>query len=128
MPIAIDPRRTEEFVLEEERDASLPTVFEIRGLTVRERAEVADAFYTAGLDGSVAYTPHKAKLLASRHGLVGWRSFRDVAGNAFEPTRGQDGRAMNVGDALERLGLKHVVAIGDAVLRLSKITEDESGN
>lgn len=132
MPIALDPNRTTEYALKSDRaEDGTPkpdaTVFELRSLTVRERAEVADAFYGATPDGGIAYTPHQAKLLAARRGLAGWRGFRIAAGGAFEPRR-ENGRTVNVGDALERLAIAHVVEIGDEVLRMSKLSEDDAGN
>jgi hypothetical protein len=46
MPIALDPDRTVEYVLKAERESDDATVFYLRALSLRERAEVEDAAFT----------------------------------------------------------------------------------
>ena len=93
MPIALDPKSTFPYVLEDDRSApeGEQTVFQLRGLTVAEEASVSDSMIlaTAGAD-ELSFRAGTHQLTVLRHGLRGWSGFRDSEGKevSFEITKG----------------------------------------
>ena len=128
MPIALDPKATFEFVLEDDR--KLPeedrTVFTLRGLTVAEEARVADNMI-ASIPGqeelSFRSGPHQLTVL--RFGLRGWKHFKasDDSDVPFELGRGNPRQVTD--DALDRLIPRHRQERVAAIMDRGSITESE---
>jgi hypothetical protein len=128
MPIALDPKSTFPYVLLEDR--SLPedqqTIFQLRGLTVAEEAQVSDSMLLAhsGTD-EVAFRAGTQQLTVLRFGLRGWENFRTAEGEEvpFESTKGHP---KHVTDAcLDRLMPKHRQELMNAVMDRGEIKADE---
>ena len=128
MPIALDPKSTFPYVLEEDRD--LPedqqTVFQLRGLTVSEEAQVSDSMLLAhsGSD-EVAFRAGTQQLTVLRFGLKGWEKFHTAEGEEvkFEVTKGHP---KHVTDAcLDRLLPKHRQELMNAVMERGQINASE---
>lgn len=95
MAIALDPKRTWDYVLEEERKlhAAEQTVFKLRALTPAELAEVADSGFVHYMGGKeVRATPSKQVLMTLRAGLVGWTRFKKADGSELEAPDSADER------------------------------------
>ncbi len=128
MPIALDPKSTFTYTLEDDRQ--LPegqqTVFTLRGLTVAEEASVSDSMIlaTPGADEmSLRAGTHQLTVL--RHGLRGWSNFMDADGKevVFEVGKGHP---RHVTDAcLDRLLPKHRQELSNAILERGAVTEAE---
>lgn len=128
MPIALDPKSTFTFILAEDRE--LPedqrTIFELRGLTVSEEAQVSDSMLMAhsGTD-EVAFRAGTHQLTVLRYGLRGWENFLDAAGQAvaYETTKGHP-KVVTDG-CLDRLLPKHRQELVQAILDRGEINSDE---
>lgn len=128
MPIALDPKSTFPFVLKEDRE--LPeeqrTVFQLRGLTVSEEAQVSDSMLMAhsGSD-EVAFRAGTHQLTVLRYGLKGWENFLDAEGQPveFETTKGHP--RVVTDELLDRLLPKHRQELVQAVLDRGEIKADE---
>jgi hypothetical protein len=127
-PIALDPKATFEYVLEDDR--TLPeedrTVFTLRGLTVSEEARVADSMISSipGQD-ELAFRSGTHQLTVLRYGLRGWANFNDPGGKEviYDTVKGSP---RHVSDAcLDRLLPKHRQELTSAVLERGSITEAE---
>ena len=128
MPIALDPKATFEYVLEDDR--SLPTeeqtVFTLRGLTVAEEARVADSMIS-GLPGQdeLSFRSGTHQLTGLRYGLRGWSNFKDSEGSAvpFETT---NGNPRNVKDSsLDRILPAYRTELVNAILERGSVNEAE---
>ena len=128
MPIALDPKATFEYVLEDDR--KLPedkqTVFTLRGLTVAEEAKVADSMISS-IPGQeeLSFRSGTHQLTVLRFGLRGWRGFKDAEGKHVEFEAGR-GSPRHVGDAsLDRLLPRHRQELVGAIMDRGAITESE---
>lgn len=128
MPIALDPKQTFEFVLQDDLD--LPedqrTSFTLRGLTVSEEATVTDSMIaaTSGVDEfSLRTGTHQLTVL--RLGLKGWSNFNDAEGKpvAFETIKGHPKHITD--ECLDRILPKHRQEIANAILERGSVTEAE---
>jgi len=128
MPIALDPKATFEFVLEDDR--SLPeeeqTVFTLRGLTVAEEARVADSMISS-IPGAeeLSFRSGTHQLTVLRFGLRGWRNLPTASGGEvkFDMTRGNP--RVVTDDCLDRLLARHRSEISAAILERGAVTEEE---
>lgn len=128
MPIALDPKSTFPYVLEDDRSApeGEQTVFQLRGLTVAEEASVSDSMIlaTAGAD-ELSFRAGTHQLTVLRHGLRGWSGFRDSEGKEvpFEITKGHPRHITD--ECLDRLLPKYRQELTNAILERGAITEEE---
>jgi hypothetical protein len=128
MPIALDPKATFEYVLED--DQSLPkeeqTVFTLRGLTVAEEARVADSMI-AGLPGQdeLSFRSGTHQLTVLRFGLRGWTGFNDAEGTPVEFSRTTTHPKQVKDISLDRLIPKHRTELVNAILERGSVNEDE---
>jgi len=128
MPIALDPKSTFPYVLEDDRSTANgeQTVFQLRGLTVAEEASVSDSMIlaTAGAD-ELSFRAGTHQLTVLRHGLRGWSNFHDAEGTPV-PFDLQKGHPRHVTDeCLDRLLPKYRQELTNAILERGAITEDE---
>tara|TARA_Y100000310_G_scaffold336739_1_gene422116 strand:- start:28309 stop:28701 length:393 start_codon:yes stop_codon:yes gene_type:complete len=128
MPIALDPKATFEYVLED--DTGLPeedrTVFTLRGLTVAEEARVADNMI-ASIPGQeeLSFRSGTHQLTVLRFGLRGWRNFKaaDEKEVPFETGRGNPHHVTDA--ALDRLLPRYRQELVSAIMDRGSITEPE---
>lgn len=128
MPIALDPKATFDYVLEDDRklEQSEQTVFVLRGLTVAEEAKVADSMISS-IPGQEELTfrsgTHQLTIL--RHGLRGWRNFRSADGSEvpFETTKGSPRQVTD--ECLDRLSPLHRQELVAAIMDRGTISEEE---
>jgi hypothetical protein len=128
MPIALDPKATFEYVLED--DQSLPkedqTVFTLRGLTVAEEARVADSMIS-GLPGQdeLSFRSGTHQLTVLRYGLRGWTGFLDGEGKpvAFETSNGSPRHVKD--SSLDRILPKYRTELVNAILERGSVNEAE---
>lgn len=128
MPIALDPKATFDYVLEDDRD--LPTddqtVFTLRGLTVAEEARVADSMISS-IPGQeeLAFRSGTHQLTVLRFGLRGWSNFKNGDG-AYVDFGTSKGNPRHVTDeSLDRLLSRHRTELVGAVLDRGSISEAE---
>ncbi len=119
MPIALDPQRTVLYTLKAERAGLDPTVFALRSLTHRQRAEVEDVVL-AHEPGRVVTRVAEARRLRLRYGLTGWSKFRDASGADVKFEADKDGRPTEA--ALDRLDDETSGELADAIHELSTVT------
>ena len=128
MPIALDPKATFDFVLEDDR--GLPkaeqTVFTLRGLTVSEEARVADNMI-ASIPGQeeLSFRSGTHQLTVLRFGLRTWKNFKGSDGKeiSMELSRGNPRQVTDA--ALDRLLPRHRQELVGAILERGSITESE---
>ena len=128
MPIALDPKATFDFVLEDDRN--LPeddqTVFTLRGLTVAEEARVADSMISS-IPGQeeLSFRSGTHQLTVLRFGLCGWSGFKDGNGQEvrFETARGNPRHITD--ECLDRLLSRHRADLVSAILERGTVTEEE---
>jgi hypothetical protein len=119
MPIALDPIRTHRYTLQAERSHATPTVFLIRALTVRQRAEVAD-LVTASSGGDFAPNLAQQRMRRVEFGLVGWEALCTADGSEVEfvAHRVHGGAAEA---SLNRLPDDAIVELSEAIAELSDL-------
>jgi hypothetical protein len=131
MPIALDPRATFDYVLQEDRE--LPeeqqTVFELRSLTVSEEARVADSMIASvpGQDEmSIKSGSYQLQIL--RCGLRGWRNFKTTAGTdaQFDVTKGNPRHVTD--ECLDRLSSANRTELTNAITEHSSVSEEEGNS
>lgn len=128
MPIALDPKATFTYILEDDRQAepSQRTEFTLRGLTVGEEARVADSMISSvpGED-ELTYRSGTHQLTVLRYGLRGWSKFMDSDNKEipFEVTKGNPRHVTD--DCLDRLSAKHRQELTSAVLERGEVSKDE---
>jgi hypothetical protein len=134
--IAASIDKTQDYVLEEERDAEgnpAPgaTIFHLRTMSADQRAAVEDKLVqgaedTAGVNVNVRQAAQATE--AVRYGIGGWSNMVDEAGNAVEPRFKAKGRTQALHDeSLDRL-VYVLDELAGAAMRFNKLTEDEAGN
>jgi hypothetical protein len=128
MPIALDPKATFQYILEDDR--TLPdderTTFTLRGLTVAEEAKVADSMI-ASIPGQeeLSFRSGTHQLTILRHGLRGWANLSDASGKqiSFEVSRGSPKQVTD--SCLDRLLPRHRQELMGAILERGAISESE---
>ena len=128
MPIALDPKATFDYILEDDRslDESGQTVFTLRGLTVAEEARVADNMISSipGQD-ELSFRSGTHQLTVLRFGMRGWTNFKDASGGEvrFETERGTPKHVTDV--CLDRMLARHRTELSNAILERGSVTEKE---
>ena len=128
MPIALDPKATFTYILEDDR--KLPeedqTVFTLRGLTVAEEAKVADSMISS-IPGQeeLSFRSGTHQLTVLRHGLRGWENFKDADGKnvSFDIGRGNPRHVTD--ECLDRMLPRHRQELVGVILERGSITEAE---
>ena len=128
MPIALDPKATFEYVLEDDRKLKPEeqTTFTLRGLTVGEEAKVADSMISS-IPGAeeLSFRSGTHQLTVLRYGLRGWSNFGTSDGKQvlFESTKSNPRHVTD--DCLDRLLPKHRTELVNAILERGSVTEEE---
>jgi hypothetical protein len=128
MPIALDPKATFEYVLEDDRtlDAEAQTRFTLRGLTVAEEARVADSMISS-IPGQeeLSFRSGTHQLTVLRYGLRGWTNFLTAEGAQvpFEVNKGAPRHVTD--DCLDRLLPRHRQELVSVILERGSVTEAE---
>lgn len=128
MPIALDPKRVERYVLkcDREQPPEKQTVWLIRPLRVREMASVKnEALVMDQKTQELRSHSGTSELTIVRTGLVGVENFRDQDGVdvKFLLSNGV------VADAfLDRLANDWRVELSNAISKLSEVSESDRGN
>ena len=128
MPIALDPKATFKYVLEDDRKAepSERTEFTLRGLTVGEEARVADSMISSVPgEEELSYRSGTHQLTVLRFGLRGWSNFLDAEGKQvpFETTKGSPRHVTD--DCLDRLSSAHRQELTSAILDRGEVSKEE---
>ena len=128
MPIALDPKATFEYTLEDDRklNEDEQTVFVLRGLTVGEEAKVADSMISS-IPGAeeLSFRSGTHQLTVLRFGLRGWKNFAGPSGAAvqFDTTRSNPRHVTD--ECLDRLLPRHRTELVNAILERGSVTEEE---
>jgi len=128
MPIALDPKATFTYVLEDDR--TLPeeerTVFTLRGLTVAEEARVADSMISS-IPGQeeLSFRSGTHQLTVLRHGLRGWSQFVDGTGKDVPFITGKGSPRFVTDDCLDRMLPRHRQELVSVILERGAVTEAE---
>jgi|TARA_R110000824_G_scaffold379777_2_gene571903 hypothetical protein len=128
MPIALDPKATFEYVVEDDR--SLPkeeqTTFTLRGLTVSEEARVADTMISS-IPGQeeLAFRSGTHQLTVLRQGLRGWSNFMSPDGEEISFEKSKSHPKVITDDCLDRLSSAHRQELVSAILDRGAVTEAE---
>ena len=128
MPIALDPKATFTYVLEDDR--TLPeeerTVFTLRGLTVAEEARVA-ASMISSIPGQeeLSFRSGTHQLTVLRHGLRGWSQFVDGTGKDVPFITGKGSPRCVTDDCLDRMLPSHRQELCGVILERGAVTEAE---
>jgi hypothetical protein len=128
MPIALDPKATFTYVLEDDRSSEpdARTTFTLRGLTVGEEARVADSMISSvpGED-ELSYRSGTHQLTVLRFGLRGWTQFNDGEGNEvrFDMTRSHPKHITD--ECLDRLSAQHRQELTSAILDRGAVSKEE---
>ena len=128
MPIALDPKATFQYVLEDDR--KLPeedrTVFTLRGLTVAEEARVADSMISS-VPGAeeLSFRSGTHQLTVLRHGLRGWSNFCSADGSDISFDISKSHPRCVTDDCLDRLGSSHRTELCNAILDRGAVSEAE---
>lgn len=128
MPIALDPKATFTYVLEDDRsaDPESRTTFTLRGLTVGEEARVADSMISSvpGED-ELSYRSGTHQLTVLRYGLRDWANLNDSDGKPV-PFEMAKSHPRHITDAsLDRLSAKHRQELTAAILDRGAVTLEE---
>jgi len=128
MPIALDPKATFQFVLEDDR--SLPekdrTVFTLRGLTVSEEARVADSMISS-VPGAeeLSFRSGTHQLTVLRYGLRSWENFSSSGGGEISFELSKSHPRCVTDECLDRLSSAHRTELCNAILDRGAVTEAE---
>jgi len=128
MPIALDPKATFSYVLEDDR--KLPTeeqtTFTLRGLTVAEEAKVADSMISS-IPGQeeLSFRSGTHQLTVLRHGLRGWTNFLDVTGKEVPFDTGRGNPRHVTDDCLDRVLPRHRQELVGVILEPGAVSEAE---
>jgi len=128
MPIALDPKATFDFVLEDDRKQKPEerTTFTLRGLTVGEEAKVADSMISS-IPGAeeLSFRSGTHQLTVLRYGLRGWKNFNDSGGKKVAYEIGKNHPRHVTDDCLDRLLPRHRTELVSAILERGSVTEEE---
>lgn len=128
MPIALDPKATFTYVLEDDR--KLPqeeqTAFTLRGLTVAEEAKVADSMISS-IPGQeeLSFRSGTHQLTVLRHGLRGWSNFLDPSGKEVPFETGKGSPRFVTDASLDRMFPRHRQELVGVILDRGSVTESE---
>lgn len=128
MPIALDPKATFTYVLEDDR--KLPeeeqTLFTLRGLTVAEEAKVANSMISS-IPGQeeLSFRSGTHQLTVLRQGLRGWQNFKDAAGGEIQFETGRGSPRQVTDESLDRILPRHRQELVGAIMERGSITEAE---
>jgi len=128
MPIALDPKATFDYVLEDDRPIAKEdqTVFTLRGLTVAEEAKVADSMISS-IPGQeeLSFRSGTHQLTILRHGLRDWKNLPAADGKdvLFETGRGNPRYVTD--ECLDRLLPRHRQELVAAIMDRGSISEAE---
>lgn len=119
MPIALDPKRRADFIIEAERgNPDTATVFQIRALTYRQRREVEDALFAfEQAEGKAVSRTGMARHLRLRFGLVGWRNFKGA------PPFETDANGYATDAMLDFIDDDTAREVSDAIVALSELSK-----
>lgn len=129
MPIAIDPNETTEYVLKCDRDLPVDgqTVFLIAPQTVAQ-TRAAETKLQPVVRGDVTIQGSNVDFVHQvlRHGLRGWRNFKNRAGVqiAWQASH-RDGQPTD--ETLARLSLSYRAELAEAIQALGKIESADVG-
>lgn len=123
MAIAVDPNRTFDYILKEDRDlpAEQQTVFKLKVLSARELARLEDSVSVMDKDGNWQVKVGTKALEILSCGIKGWENLRNRAG-IFIPFSG----IMDNNFDLLRPEWRRELA--DAITEQANLSEDERKN
>lgn len=117
--------RTMEYVLKSERNAENPTVFLIRSLNVRQRAELIDMAFSGAEGAKLRGAPiGSIALLTVKLGIAGWRNLPDEEGREVQPEFAGDRLS---DESVDQVG-QAIFELSEAVTKFNELDEDEEGN
>lgn len=127
MAIAVDPERTFDYVLQEERDLPIEqqTVWKIKVLTARELAEIEDNTSRIDKEGVLQVRHGSVVLNTLRKGLRGWENFQDAQGN---PVPFRDNNGVPREDNFDRMRPAWRREICNAITEQNRLTADQVKN
>lgn len=128
MLIARDPKKVQDYVLEQDRKnpPEKQTVFKIRFLTSREQAEIENAV-SMGSDGQAKLEYGTIKLSILRRGLMGWSNFKDEEGKDA-PFERENGTGLVKESTIDRLYPAWQTEISNAITANNSISGDQEKN
>lgn len=134
MPIALDPKRTSEFVLscdrKDESGKPIPkekqTVFELRVLTARELAQLEDELSEVDMRGTIKVKAGSQVLKILKLGLVGWKNFKDGKGNEIQFQKDKEGVPREQNWNYLKQNWRREIA--DAITEQTNLTEEQLKN
>ena len=121
MPIALDPKRRADFIIEAERGTpDTATVFQIRALTYRQRRDIEDTLFAFDQQAQQAVSrTGMARTLRLRYGLTGWRNFKAANGDSIKFDTDANGNATDA--TLDFIDDDSAREISDAIAELSEL-------
>lgn len=128
MVTAIDPERTFDYVLKEERGSENPTIFKLKVLTARELAEIEDSvssFFSGKGEVELRIRPGTEILQILKRGLRGWENFKDDKGNNI-PFR--ENNAVPREDNFDRIRPEWRRELANAITEMLTMSEEEEKN
>lgn len=126
MVIAIDPERTFDYVLQEEKEKENPTIFKLKILAARELAEIEDnvsSFVSGKGEVELRIRPGTEILQILRRGLKGWENFKDDKGKDI-PFRENNGVPRE--DNFDRLRPEWRREISNAITEMNTMSGEET--
>lgn len=125
MAIAINPTQTFDYVLRADRElpAEEQTVWKLRGLSHRERAQVEDNLATQGGDGQLSFRIGSQRLEILKAGLLGFENFLDAEGRPVPFDR--QGAAVH-DRTLDRIAEADATELANAITARNSLSEKES--
>jgi hypothetical protein len=121
MPIALDPKRRDDFIIEAERGTpDTATVFQIRALTYRQRRDIEDKVHSLNHATREVFTnAGLMRMLRLRYGLTGWRNFKAANGDPIKFDTDANGNATDA--TLDFIDDDSASEISDAIAELSEL-------
>jgi len=134
VPIALDPKESFDYVLEEER--AMPperqTVFLLRGLTISEETALNNTILASDMGGDeMKWKTGDYQLKTLRLGLLGWSNFKDIEGVEVEfVSRSQREHRKRIDsgvtlECLDRLSSANRGELANAIGSRGRVTEPE---
>lgn len=123
MVIALNPDSTFEYVLKADREAPIEqqTVWVLRGLRHKERADVEDTIASQDSEGRMSFRVGSQRTRILLAGIRGVRNFRDEDGRELEVPKG--GCSTNF---LDHLRDEWCTELANAITERGAITEKDS--
>ena len=91
---AIDPQKTVDYILEEDKNSDNPTIFKLKILSAREWSHAQDALRSKEEETEVEMGKYFYTLL--RYGLAGWENFIDTEGHSIKFRKRGDGSHLDI--------------------------------